>query len=288
MHHIDASITGAPGGVTLNDYSFRIRARVGTGIQARTTTPRVCDWPTQAQPWTNEYSAWVSAADTVPLVKCGLGDGATNIQVWLRHNASLREFQGPSYEFAVVKSWHRADEEITHANFVPLVSGGSVSLAQLTMFVESIDSAVDAWNAVVGGVTFTEVLLAAAADVTVEGYVTHLADADAHCGSSVACTVDIAPNYPHLGRQTLYFEQPPVWVVNGVEVEHMWTNNVNEVGNANMDYMPAVLMHEFGHTAGLGHSAWHQDVMGYASDKSVLSANDKRAMKEIYENHVAH
>ena len=81
MHSIDARITDAPGGVSLNDYSFRIRARVGTGIQAQTTTPRVCDWPTQAQPWTNEYSAWVPAAQTTPLVRCGLGDGATNIQV---------------------------------------------------------------------------------------------------------------------------------------------------------------------------------------------------------------
>ena len=76
--------------------------------------------------------------------------------------------------------------------------------------------------------------------------------------------------------------------MNDVNVEHTWTNNVNLVGTLNMDYMPAVMMHEFGHTAGLGHSAGHQDVMGYASDKSVLSANDKRAMKEIYENHVAH
>ena len=287
MHHIDASITGAPSGVTLTDYSFRIKAPAGTGIQARTTVQNVCDWPTQAQPWTNEYSAWVSAADTIPLTRCGLGDGATNIQVWLRHNASGREFQDPGYDVAVAKSWHRADEEITHANVAPLVSGGNVSAAQLTMFVDSIDSAVDAWNAVAGGATFTEVLPAAAPDVSVEGYITHLADADAHCGSSVACTVNITLNYPHLGRQKLYFEQPPIRFVNGVEVQHMWTNNVNEVGNANMDFMPAVLIHEFGHTAGLGHSAWHEDVMGYARDKSVLSANDKRAMKEIYESHMA-
>ena len=287
MQNIDASISGAPGVVTLSDYSFRIKAPAGTGIQARTSVPYVCDWPTQVQPWTNEYSAWVPAADTVPLVRCGLGDGATNIQVWLRHNASMREFQDPSYEFTVLQSLHRVDEEVTHANVAPLVSGATVSSAQLTMFVESIDSAVAAWNAVAGGATFTKVLLTATPDVAVEGYVTHLADADAHCGSSVACTVNISLNYPHLGRQTLYFEQPPFRFFNGMEVEHMWTNDVALVGDAMTDYMPAVMMHEFGHTAGLGHSAWHQDVMGYARDKSALSSNDKRAMKEIYESHVA-
>ena len=193
----------------------------------------------------------------------------------------------------MAKSWHRADEEITHANFVPLVSGGNISPAQLTMFVESIDSAVDARTAVAGGVTFTEVLLAAAADVTVEGYITPAGASDPHCGNSVACTDNPNSNYPHLGRQTLYFEQPPIWTMqdvnmNDVNAVHTWTNNVNLVGTLNMDYMPAVMMHEFGHTAGLGHSAGPQDVMGPPSNKSVLSANDKRAMREIYENHIAH
>ena len=287
MHYIDASITDAPVGVNLADYSYRIKAPAGTGLQANTTVAHVCDWPTQNQAWTNEYSPWTSATGTVPLVRCGLGDGATTIEVWLRHNASMREFQAPSYKATALQSWHRADEEVTHANASPLFSDDTVSASQLRMFRESIDSAVDAWNDVTEGVTFTEVLLAETPDVEVVGYVTQLADPDAHCGASVACTVNRTQNYPHLGRQYLYFEQPPVRGVGANEVQRRWTNDFSLVTSA-VYYLPAVMMHEFGHTAGLGHSAWHEDVMGHASDKSALSANDKRAMKEIYRSHTAH
>ena len=200
----------------------------------------------------------------------------------------MREFQAPSYKDTALQSWHRADEEITHANVSQLVSDDTVSATLLTMFGESIDSAVDAWNDVTGGATFTEVLLTATPDVRVQGYITHLADSDAPCGGSVACTSNITQNYPHLGRQRLHFEQPPVWIMVDGEVQHEWTNDVSRVGQAGMDYMPAVMMHEFGHTAGLGHSAGPEDVMGHASNRSGLSANDIRAMKEIYQSHVAH
>ena len=84
------------------------------------------------------------------------------------------------------------------------------------------------------------------------------------------------------------FEQPPDWIFeDGVE-QHEWTNDVAMVGQTGLDYMPAVMMHEFGHTARLGHSAGLEDVMIHASTKSGLSANDIRAMKEIYRSHVAH
>ena len=51
-------------------------------------------------------------------------------------------------------------------------------------------------------------------------------------------------------------------------------------------YMPAFMMHEFGHTAGLGHSSRLSDIMSDFVQPQVLglTGNDEKAMKNLYNN----
>ena len=51
-------------------------------------------------------------------------------------------------------------------------------------------------------------------------------------------------------------------------------------------YMPAYMMHEFGHTAGLDHSLHVYDIMSFPMEHSVrgLTGNDVKAMKNLYNN----
>ena len=119
-------IAEAPTGLALSTFSFRVRAPSGTGIQANTSGSRVCDWPAPRRAWTPEYTTWLPTTSSVWVVRCGLGDGITSIQVWIRHNSSGLEFLQPSYQYQVEQSWHRMDGEVTYAKSSPLVSGGTV------------------------------------------------------------------------------------------------------------------------------------------------------------------
>ena len=51
-------------------------------------------------------------------------------------------------------------------------------------------------------------------------------------------------------------------------------------------YMPAYMMHEFGHTAGLGHSSHLSNIMsGFIQPQVIgLTADDEKAMKNLYNN----
>ena len=53
-------------------------------------------------------------------------------------------------------------------------------------------------------------------------------------------------------------------------------------------YMPAMMMREFGHAAGLGRPNTRTDIMSLVSNNvQELTDSDKEAMKSIYSNHAA-
>ena len=189
--------------------------------------------------------------------------------------------------FSSRKPGHLADHEISPA------------LLSLTNYAD----AAQAWNDVKAGVTVNQVSSAGRADVVIRGYWdANPADGiDPECGRSIACT-DPAGRYPHIGnQQTFWIEDPPHW---GREAStREWTVDFKEWFDDPdvYQYLPSIIMHEFGHTIGLGHGTTWKDIMngrtrelepcsytGTERERCGLTTNDKKAAEAIYEHHTAH
>ncbi len=124
---------------------------------------------------------------------------------------------------------------------------------------------------------------------------------DPKCGVSIACVIGTG-SHPHTGnKQPLWIEDPPHW--GNYEDAREWTTDFDESLDFPDDfqYLPAILMHEFGHTIGLGHGTTWKEIMngrirelepcsyaGSQRERCGLSTNDKDGAKAIYEYHATH
>lgn len=98
----------------------------------------------------------------------------------------------------------------------------------------------------------------------------------------------------------MWIEDPPHW--GDMPSSKEWTADFAEANNApyKYEYLGRILMHEFGHSIGLGHSGIQSDVMqnavreikpcspGTDASKCGLSSNDKNAAQSTYQHHKAH
>ena len=94
--------------------------------------------------------------------------------------------------------------------------------------------------------------------------------------------------YPELGDQKFWIEYPPQFPGDAKE----WTNDPDEARRQPDDfyYLPQVIMHEFGHTAGLGHTPGG-NVMGAIDSRNPIEAPtpyDVDGMRNNYESHTRH
>ena len=101
----------------------------------------------------------------------------------------------------------------------------------------------------------------------------------------LACVLPVIDQL-HRTTQTLY--------INGDEAWASDADGDRSIARSEY-YLPAVMTHEFGHTAGLGHSANLNDLMySNPSDRLIkrvvntLPANDVSAMKSLYQSHTSH
>ena len=197
-------------------------------------------------------------------------------------------FTSASYSEVMREPKHRANNKVTYTFSSPLVEGsGSLSNAKLKMFEGSAVAGANAWNSSSADISFSRTPVANSYDVAVKGYSTI-----DRCGARAVACVDsddrIAnPVYPHMDKQTLYFENPP----NSSGTKYEWTNISGLAGTKNSNnesylYMPAFMMREFRHTAGLGHSSRLSDIMSDFVQPQVLglTGNDEKAMKNLYNN----
>ena len=281
-------------------YQFAFDVPKITGLQIGTSALHqrsACNWAT----WPRQSSAWQSWSSQIQLVRCGVGDGTSSITVKVRNTRHAYEWDAAT--IPIKRSWHRAANRVTFAVATPLVQNAVPLPAKVTMMEEAINDGAIAWNSASVGVRFGKLLSPSnpdSADVIVKGYSTARGNSNP-CGhnnvddDSVACVLDWRdssqpPYYPHRSKDTIHFEYPPS--TSGGTLA--WTGNANMVGTqptgtTNL-YMPVYMMHEFGHTAGLHHPAAGNAVMSAKVDESLrtLTANDKEAMKRVYNGHTAH
>ena len=114
------------------------------------------------------------------------------------------------------------------------------------------------------------------------------------------------------GPATMVIEQPPIdrsgiW---NTPVTRVWTNDLNlhgreeRGGERKYHYLPSVMMHEFGHTAGLGDlyklvedtfpcnwlgiCAYSDYIMGGDVEETAITDKDRDYLRDVYRNHTPH
>ncbi len=281
LDYLTLKLEGAPSGVDLAHYDYRVKASSGTGVQA--SSGQI----TCRKPWASEDSDWFNATTTptdnysgVFLLRCGFGDGTTNLEIWLRHRAAGQEFSSASYSGVMRQPWHDQDSYITYQ--IGCMPASTVDLN----YVDGIVAGADAWNDAAASITFSKYLgVTDCTDLYRSGRVTVETGTWLTCDHlyAVACMINnVLSTYPHLTTRT-------VVIVTSFGVSWSSDADGDSLIRDSEYFLPLVMMHEFGHTAGLPHSASEDDIMWPTFEKGEIirrpTSNDIAAMADINRSH---
>ena len=296
------------------DYQFQLRLPASTGLQVDSLNSASCTWPAAPPTATSKLkTGWIRPPWGFRIGRCGLGAGGDfSVEVWSRvgdRGAPVRLY---AVDMTIPRAWHRHDRIVSY--YIRGASGttinGVTTDTQEGLFLASAQTpnselttlanyqnAAHAWNNVpMGGVTIGRVSSAAGADVVIEGYWEAERASDGSGGEchGIAC-VHFSGADSHIGSTPIYIEERPRRTG---ESAKDWTTDFLEWSGSRhrFQYLPAVLMHEFGHTFGLEDNGGG-DIMsgrvreiepcttGVGADRCGLSANDSNGVKAIYAHH---
>ena len=282
-------------------YEFELDVPRSTGLQIANRLGAECEWSSASSRPTSQKkrsagrpSTHNPNADQIVfyLVRCGIGDGESVIQLkaWQGANQSAADFIMP-----VPQAWHHA------SNSTKYVILRLPSAPPRVDYRAAIQAARQMWNNATSFFSFCDNSSGSCGNTyrnASQFSITHYdprTTNDDYCGiGGVACVYRVGTNttreYPHLGSQILQLEQPPEGAdQDGNPALLMWTD-MHPLTN-NKVYLPGTVAHEFGHTAGLGHSGNASDLMYFkdsATPATTPTANDIKAIDAIYENHSGH
>ena len=305
-------------------YRYTIDVPADTGFQinrANASNAKKCDWGSPPASTLEN----VTLGTDFYIVRCKLGTGTASVTVrtWDVTSSPPRELTPQSWP--IEQSWHRNDNEVvyhvmgTSGNTIigvnpqptqpwmfpntrpPNLSPTRQPNPELLMLSKYVDAATK-WNNANTGVTISraagprDIL-----DVVIKGYwdANPSNGIDPHCNESVACVHFTTGMYPHIAnRQPLWIEDPPrrghmIQDPNtgqySLPAPKEWTSNLIKATTNPQKYehLPSVLMHEFGHTIGLGHSATPNTLMSSAV-RTGLHPEDRKGAEAIYQNHADH
>ena len=269
------------------DHEYHLSVPVGTGFQIKSDSalnPDRCNWnspPTSNTPWSDLDKSFY-------LIRCKLGIGNASITVWKRPaTGALRTSTIALTIGPISQSWHRADHQVGFLIGNPFMKGTKPAHLPTTYtpdeaaLKKAVNEAVQAWNKAQSYVVFETVT--SSADTTIRGYWNPGTTNDM-CGGSIACVTAGTSKYPHLRRQPFWIEYPPQFP--GDAHHKQWTTNLRDANNPmlNLYYLPKTIMHELGHTAGLGHSPSGVGIMSGATF-AAPQTYDVKGMRYTYEGH---
>ena len=263
---------------TADGYTYRLTIPTAGGFEEGNS----CGWSAE-----RINSDWFDkSTDTLLTVtKCGIGQENATYSVSVRvENEEAVLYVGNLYQ-----ARHVGDEVLTYrvAGSTKLSFFGSARPVRLP---DQPDSEAEllkasnygdglAWNR--AGVT-VRAQTASGADVRVRGYWT----SNSRCEDSIAClSWSGSPHLASGSEMRMWFEQPPRWEPGPYKE---WTTDIDTY-RSNPDYyeyLPALVMHEFGHAIGLAHGG--AGIMVGPHDDLNISTDDQDAAESIYQPHAAH
>ena len=295
---------------TTGSYKFAVEAPATTGLQAKGSASDMCVWRSTATTTT----PWRSWDGYFHLARCAVGDGSTplEIKIGVEDGNTTHDLGTYATTTVIPQSWHQADHAVKYAigtlppTPTPTPTGAlmptqvgvptPVPTPDLSVAV-SIGAA--GWKSYTytTGLTYCKEGSSGCTDshrVTIN-FVTPLptpipgsnvTPTPLPCKYNALACVKGWTGYTEIGNQTMWFPHPlHYYAMVGSSLVHrsfMWTNITRVARDfpTTYRYLPGVIMHEFGHTGGLGHSSADGDVMhGRYKIHTGLQTNDKEAMR---------
>ena len=279
---VRVSLTRADG------YQFRVGIPASAGFQLYSEK---CAWPVEPPTSTATlWSRWMSQNESFDVVRCGLGSGkAPGVEVRIKLEENGTSSLLYAREVAIPQAWHRNDHQVDYKITNPLWPSGTTMTQSRAEY--GINLAVSAWNKAQTP-TYVEFLLAvSSSDTIIDGYQNPTNGGAKHECAAFACT-EGAGTYPHIGNDQ------PFWIEDEPQSQYdaspkKWTNieYLARTSPQQYYYLPQAIMHELGHTAGLGHSPNGSGVMALLQIGNPIDAPsqyDLDGIKGIYEHHVKH
>ncbi len=296
-------------------YQFSLVMPASTGFQLNSNA---CSWPSESPTSSKELqSNWTYPNVPFDIVRCGIGaGGSTKIETWVKLENSGTSTLLFAKEVSIPQSYHQHDHKITFhvrgtytyidnagtkqwairgtgANgtgmFPPYPASGPPSTStrpnpELLVHAAYTDAAED-WNAFIANIEIATTT-AADAEMSIVGYwATEVDGTEDKCKDSIACANETG----------MWLEEPPYWPGQG---KKEWTNNFDQVDiePEKYQYLPAILVHEFGHPLGLANTKSMDSIMTgnaleFPCDADILKCltiNDLIGLNMIYLRHVAH
>ena len=276
-------------------HQFRLRLPASAGFEFGRTCLRYAA-PTDT---TVLESPWVASNVEFSVARCGLGSGASvSLEFQVRLGTSGTAASLYTATTTIPRVRHRNDHQVLYYITGTLANGnidggqmfptnaGMTPNKELTAAL-NYQNAAKAWqNVTASGVTLDRLLSGSSPDVVISGYWDPGPGKEDSCKGSVAC-VHRPSTYPHMGNgQVFLIEDPPRWPRKGSE-EWTTTFDLADKEPLKYEYLPWVLMHEFGHTLGLGHSADGDTIMG-GKRRAGISNTDAQGLRATYAHHRVH
>lgn len=257
-----------PDGVDVDDYEFQITSPSTTGVYIGSE----CDYESSLP--SDDIAPYRTSAYSFFLVRCERGDGKSEITIESRHKATRANVDNTLERLTIPKARRHGDGTVSYLFCDPLPPPSTPPDPELD-YDRAFSLGAGEWNSTGAGMSIHR----HSTGVCRRTDRVSVFFKEEPCGSDIALGCARTPFTTDLdtGSQKIEIKVPP-------PTGRKWTSKDTMRLDDIVLYLPAVISHEFGHAAGLGHSESTSDIMHRKYNSNVIapSTNDVRAMREVY------